>query len=68
MAALLVVSGNPAVAAGGQPDSRNPRNSPLTSVAVSAQNQVGVMMRFHLIENVRGVREQQRKPMLRLCW
>mgnify|MGYP003337513693 CR=1 FL=1 len=54
-----MMSGNPAVAAGRQPDRRNSRNSPLASVAVSAQNQIGMMLRFQLIENVRRMREQQ---------
>ncbi len=36
-------------------------------MAVSAQNQIGVMLRFQLVENVRRMREQERKPVRRLC-
>ena len=53
-----------AVAAGWEPERGDSRDAPLPTMAVPAEDQVDHMMRLHLIENIRGMRQEERKSMV----
>ena len=55
---------DPAVASRREPERRHARNTPLASVAMSAQDQIDCMMVFQLIEDVRRMSQQEGKTVL----
>ena len=61
MSARFVPAFHSTIASGRQPEGGNPRHSPLPSVTVSAQNQVNCMMRVDIVEDVRGMGQQENK-------
>ena len=61
MPSIFVSPGNPASAAWRKPECGHSRNLPLTSMAMSAQDEVDGMVRVHLIEDVWRMGEKQGK-------
>ena len=64
VAGVFMPSGNTAPTAGRKPKCRDPGNLPLTAMAVPAQNQVDGVIVVQHVENVGGMSQQQRKPVL----
>lgn len=62
MAMFLVHATGAPMATWRQPERGDVRNPPLSGVAVSAQREVGLVLRGELIENIRRVREDQGEP------
>lgn len=54
-------TGHTTIASWRQPEGGYARHSPLPTVTVSAKNQVNGMMSFHIVEDVRGMGQQQCK-------
>ena len=65
MPRILVSPGNPASAAWRKPECGHSRNLPLTSMAMSAQDEIDGMVRVHLVEDVWRMSEKQGKAAIR---
>lgn len=60
-----MMSLDPSIASGREPEGWDAGDTPLASVAMSAEDQIDSMVVFQLIEDVRGMGQQQRVAVLR---
>ena len=57
----LVPTGHTAIAPRRKPEGGYSRHPPLSAMTVPAENQVNGVMGFHIVEDIGGMGEQQRK-------